>query len=75
MADHVDKEENIDDIQTIKTPTDQVYTEIMDRMEDIRYTYPCSHCKKNLPGDDNLLCVHIGQCHVPCDGDPHCPCK
>ena len=39
-----------------------------------KYTYTCDHCKRHLPGEDNLFCLHVKQCHVPCSGDPDCPC-
>ena len=42
--------------------------------EDHKYSYTCDHCHKHLPGEDNLFCIHIKQCSVPCDGDPDCPC-
>ena len=37
--------------------------------------FDCGHCKKNLPGPDNMLEIHYNHCTFPCDGEPFCPCK
>ena len=36
--------------------------------------FSCGHCKKNLPGDVDMLEIHYNHCTFPCGGDPLCPC-
>ena len=36
--------------------------------------FDCVHCKKYLPGGDEMYSIHLQLCTAPCDGHPRCPC-
>ena len=41
-------------------------------LKEHNYTYTDDYCKRQLPAEDTLLCLHIKNCKEPCDGHPDC---